>query len=226
MRRQAFILATVALFLGAVPLVSAYEAHLINVTAHVEERFNIVKTMRLATPDEIRDFGTPCPDPNPQTGTDPANVPIETCVVWLVTITASNPHSYSITEVVVTDNFSAEMAGEPLGSIPVDLFIKTHSRGKSGKESFETQYRITWYVTWQSGEPADPETIDNSGWLEPGGSATLEILVWTKLNPSGRQEYTSPGTYTLNSGPTMKWRDPDGYQGSNEGPPLNITAYE
>ena len=222
MSRKTFILATVALFLGAVPLVSAYEAHMINVIAHVEERFNIIKTMRLATPAEIAESGIQFPGPtNPPAVSDPSTVPIETCVVWLVTITASNPHSYPITEVVVTDHFSAEMGGEQLGSLPVELYIKGHSRGKSGKDSFETQYRITWHVTWNEAEG------DNSGWLAPGESATLTMLVWTKLNPSGRQEYTSPGTYTLNSGPTMKWLDgPDGYQFSNEGSPLHIEAYE
>lgn len=219
MRRKAFILATVALFLGAVPLVSAYEAHLINVTAHVEERFNIIKTMRLATPQEIAESGIDFPGtPNPPAVTDPSRVPVETSVVWLATIFASNPHDYPITEVVITDHFAAEMAGEQLGSLPVDLSIKAHSRGKSGKSSFETQYRITWYVTW--------DTVDNSGWLDPGESVTLTMLVWTKLNPSGRQEYTSPGTYTLNSGPMMKWLDPDGHQFSNGGPPLHIAAYE
>ena len=43
----------VGLLMAMVPAVSAYEAHIINVKARVKERLNIIKTMRLATDDEI-----------------------------------------------------------------------------------------------------------------------------------------------------------------------------
>ena len=227
----------VAVLAVAVPLVSAYEAHTINVQAHVKERFNVVKTMRLATQTEIDEwllahegFSFPS-DPNPSGVDDPAYVPIETCVVWVVTICIYNPHSDNMTEVTIKDNFSAEMAtGEPLSSLPVDLDIKWHDRGKGKKEPFATQYRIVWYVTWLFGEDPEDEDWDNSGILEPGDSACLELMVWTKKNPSGKQEYTSPGLYTLNSGPTAKWYDapPDegGHQFSFDGDPLFIEAFE
>ncbi len=216
------------LLMTLVPAVMAYEAHAVNVTAHVKERFNVTKTMRLATALEIATSGIIFPNtPNPQPPgdpppwvTDPAYVPVETCVVWMVIITVSNPHEYWIYDVVVKDNFSAELAGEPLGSMPVDLLIKWHSRGKAKTEKFATQYRIIWYVDRTEADPSYPPLG-----MEPGGSATLYIMVWTKLNPAGKQEYTSPGNYTLNSGATLKWLDPDGHQFSTTAPSLEVEAY-
>jgi len=229
-RRLLTVILVLALLAVAVPAVSAYEAHLINVKAHVEQRFNCFKTFRLATDEEIQaaiESGVEFPNPpNPPEVTEPDNVPVFTCIAWMVTIIVANPHSYPITEVTVKDNFAAEMAAQPIGSPPVDLTIISHSRGKAKKEAFQTQYRILWYVTFVSGDPEVPETVDNSGWMQPGDTEVLEILVWTKLNPSGKQEYTSPGTYTLNSGPTAKWLDPDGHQFSSEGDPLYLVAYD
>lgn len=228
-------IAVVVVLAGALPAVSAYESHMINVTARVEERFNVFKVMRLAEDWEIQeaiDAGVnlppgPC---NPEGVTEPGYVPIETCVVWVVTIMVMNPHDYPINNVTVKDNFSAEVGASGDETLPYDLDFKEHSRGKSNKEPFITQYRITWYVTYVSGNVEDPEDpldpLDNSGEMLPGDSEYLVLLVWTKLNPSGRQEYTTPGTYTLNSGPTAKWLDPDGHQFSSEGDSLYVVAYD
>ena len=123
------------------------------------------------------------------------------------------------------------MGGIPLGTEIVDLFVKTHSRGKFKKEiiEFETQYRITWYVTCEDEIPEPPaeppeECLDNSGLLCPGQSEYLQLYLWTKLNPAGNQEYTSPGTYTMNSGPNVKWFNLEGQQFSYDGEPLYITV--
>ena len=208
------------LLLAMVPAVSAYEGHLVNITAHVKGRFDFIKCMRLANDGEIADAINPGiepvivfpGDPNPPTVTDPARVPVETCVVWMVTIAINNNHDYPMQDVVVTDHFGAELAVavwdvEPLSSWDVVVDPKTHTRPDG--TTFETQYRVTWYV----------------GTLLPGEGATLDLLVWTKLNPAGKQEYTSPGDYTLNSGPTMKWRDPEGHQSSSTAPSLEVEAY-
>ncbi len=221
--------------IGLVPLVRAYEAHTVNVKVRVEHRYNLIKAARLAGPGEIEANAelidasgvdsTACND----SAMGPFMVPVETCVAWLVTIVASNPHSYPITGVVITDNFSAEVAGQPIDSLPVAVTVISHSRGRFKALSFDTQYRITWYVTYVSGDVESPETVDNSDVLLPGQSVALTMLVWTKLNPSGRQEYTSPGTYTLNSGPTMKWLnaplDEGGHQFSSEAPSILVEAY-
>ena len=235
------IIIAVAVLAVGIPLVSAYEAHAINVTVHVENRpyETLFKTMRLATGNEtsgeIGEFlalvEAMDPEPvnfppgTPNVGvTDPANVPVDTFILWLVTIVVTNTENYPWTDVVVKDNFSAELGGQPYGTDVVDLFIKTHSKGKSKKEIFETQYRITWYVTCLD-SPGPGECVDNGGELGEGESAYLELYVWTKLNPAGHQEYTSTGTYTMNSGPNVKWFDSEGQQFSFDGEPLYITVY-
>jgi len=224
------IIVVVAVLAVGVPLVSAYEAHTVNVKAHVKDRFNVVKTIRLADAQDIDDaIEAGISFPNPPHGSDnisdPYNVPINTCVVWIVTIGFQNSENYTMTNVVVRDHFGAELAGEPTTEVNVDVDFKTHSRGKGKKEKdpFTSQYRIYWYVTYVSGDLENPETVDNSGEMLPGASEYIELYVWTDLNPSGKQSYTSPGDYTLNSGPTAKWLVyPDGPQYSFGGDALAV----
>lgn len=236
-RRLMTIISVVVLLAVAVPLVSAYEAHMVNVKAYVKDRFNLIKTIKLADVDDIayaeEEMGIIFPNtPNPwlydpTVPEPPSNniIPTDNCVVWLVTISFTNSENYSMTQVVVRDRFGAELGGEPLEDVPVDLEVKTHSRGKSKKvkDPFETQYRITWYVTYTGSVPLgeNPED-DNWGVMQPGDSESIQLYVWTKLNPAGKQEYTSPGLYTLNSGPNAKWLDEDGHQFSFGGEALAV----
>ena len=223
----------VALLATMVPLVSAYEAYTVNVRVRVEERFNCFKTIELASPEDVQDLIDqgllpPGADPEqPYVDPDyPNEVPTFTCVVWLLTLTFCNVEDHDINNVTVKDNFSCEITGEPaLEDVPVNVIIRMQTRGQSKKESFQSQTRILWYVTYQDGDVSDPDDVDNSGIMEPGECAYLYMYVWTKLNPSGKQSYTSPGHYTLNSGPTAKWLDPEGHQSSSEGETIKIYAY-
>jgi len=215
-----------------VPLVSAYESYTINVRVRVEERFNVYKTIELASPEDVQDLidaGLIPPNTDPdQPDVDPDypnEVPTFTCVVWLLTLTFCNVEDHDINNVTVKDNFSAEIAGQSaLEDVPVDVIIMTQTRGNSKKESFQSQTRILWYVTCEDWDPGAEECNDNSGIMEPGECAYLYMYVWTKLNPSGKQSYTSPGQYTLNSGPTAKWLDPEGHQSSSVGEVIDIYA--
>ena len=224
------LIIAVAVLATTIPAVAAYEAHMMNVTAHVEQKFGTgpSKFIRLATPEEIAEAeasGVIFPStPNPPTVTDPFNIPMYTCVVWVVTIVFQPPEDGCVTDVTVKDNFGAELGvnDEPLGPGRVDLTIIEHSRGKAKIETFQTQYRIMWYVTWN--DTVSPP--DNMDVICPGdGPAMLTLLVWTKLNPAGHQEYTSPGLYQFNSGPTAKWIDNYGNQQSIEGESLYIDVY-
>jgi hypothetical protein len=223
----------VALLATVVPAVSAFESHLINVRCRVEDPHSVHKTIELASYDNVQyliDEGLipASVDPNqPDIDSDyPNEVPTFTCVVWKLKLTMGNSYGYPITDVVVTDHFGAELGGVPLDSVPVYVFIKEHSKGKSKVDKFETQYRITWYVTYRDGDVSEPDYVDNLGILEPDESAYIEMYVWTKLNPAGKQEYTSPGDYTLNSGPTAKWFDLEGHQFSSKGETIDIYAFE
>ena len=224
----------VALLATIVPAVSAFESHLINVRVRVEERFNCFKTIELADPEDVQDLivaGLIPPDVDPdQPDVDPDypnEVPTFTCVVWLLKLTMCNPHTYNITDVTVKDYFGAEIAGETvLDDVPVNVIVRTQTRGKHHLESFQSQTRILWYVTYRDGDVTNPDDVDNLDIMEPGECAHLYMYVWTKLNPSGKQSYTSSGNYTLNSGPTAKWLDPEGHQGSFEGESLHIYAID
>ncbi len=153
----------------------------------------------------------------------PIEVPTHTCVWWVLRITVNNLTGSPMAELMVVDRFGAELDGHPLSDVPVEVFVISHSRGHSGRDHFETQVRITWCVTQTTvvafGECSGPDTP-----LQPGESAFLDVLVFTKLNPSGKQEYTSAGTYEMNSGAVAKWRDGDGTQRSASTPPIMVEA--
>lgn len=252
------------LLVALVPLVSAFEAYAINVTAHVEQPF--AKTIRLATDEEIADSGIAFPNiPNPPGVTDPYYVPDGTCVVWMVTITFTNFLDYKIHDVMVKDNFGAELTGMAEDSVDpaygvvgngiywitdVSGVVTGYLSEDAGPVLFYymneypppmPQFRIFWYATYEDGDPHLPQPVkhsdlvehaqvENSGSINPGESTTLNLLVWTRINPGQgnppHQEYTSPGEHEFNSGPTVTWLDPEGNQGSISLPSLKVESYE
>ncbi len=102
-------------------------------------------------------------------------------VVWLMHITVSNWRSSGdYTDVVVSDRLGAELEiDSPFNMTQGN--IEARLTGKSLK------IHLFWHV----------------GTLAPGEEAHLFFIASTDLNPAGKQEYTSPGRYELNSGPTM-----------------------
>jgi len=209
LRRLAVAIAVFAA-LGSAFFLTAFEYHVIDIRARIHRPPTVVKHV-LKDPDLT---GSPVQPPEgciPADTEFPLEVPINTCVWWVLRIEVTNTFFGTDTgmqDVVVTDRFGAELDGQPLSDVPVNVEVITHSRGQSGKETFETQVRINWCVT---GDLVAGECVDG-GQLLPGESAFLDMLVWTKLNPSGKQEYTSPGTYEMNSGATAKWVDQSGVQ--------------
>jgi hypothetical protein len=108
-----------------------------------------------------------------------------------------------MTDVVVKDNFGAE-----LDYVPDSV--------KCSQGTYEFMYKNgrskKMYMTWNVGD------------LAPGEVATLEVIICTKPNPAGKQEYTSPGIYYLNSGATVKWRDARDKQHSYSTSQIKIEA--
>jgi hypothetical protein len=200
------LIALVVILSGAAGL-AAYESHVVNITARVEQRPLLEKYL-VANPDLADLPVQPPADCFPGDSNPPVEVPGETCVWWVMRIAMSNPFNVALETVVITDRFGAELDGQLLSDVPVNVEVITHTRGQSKKESFETQVRITWCVTGD----LLPDGTCFDGQLEPGDSAYLDLLVYTNTNPSGRQEYTEMGTYEMNSGATAKWVDPDGVQ--------------
>jgi len=129
------------------------------------------------------------------TGDGDMRIEVGEKIVWQLVIWIHNdPGVYggsTLMDVVVTDNLAAELQ--------IDDYSTT--RGT-----------VSWYTTGKSDKVHLKWSMDN---LPANWNAYLYLTVSTDLNPSGRQEYTSPGCYELNSGPTMKFTV-DGSQQSIE----------
>ncbi len=101
---------------------------------------------------------------------------------WWIQIQICTPRT--ITNVRLSDRFGAEFgveliaySGGSSGSTPI-----LSTQGKSQKVF------LNWYI----------------GTLNSGECATIILHVWTDHNPAGKQEFTSYGTYYLNSGAVAK----------------------
>jgi hypothetical protein len=116
-------------------------------------------------------------------------------IVMHVQIVAGNYGDQSLPletweDVVVKDRFGAEWE---LAS-PLSASQGTASYSTVGGSS---QLRIIW----------------NVGTIPTYTMATLDFDIRTDHNPAGKQEFTTPGTYAINSGPTLKCNI-DGVQNS------------
>ncbi|MFX1258913.1 MAG: vWA domain-containing protein [Promethearchaeota archaeon] len=107
---------------------------------------------------------------------------------WALVFEVTNTFSYTMTEAIIQDRFGAEIEiDEPFPVSITHGTVTYKTKGKSQKV----------FLTWEIGD------------LDPDETARLIILVSTDLNPAGKQEYTSPGIYELNSGATLKFIDPE-----------------
>ena len=127
-------------------------------------------------------------------------IPVGVEVTCEYTITVCAVDGQTINEVVVKDNFSAELevTGDATG-----VEVGAH-RGKKGRGATP--------VTWEVGQLTNDEC------------AMISTLVTTtNTNPAGKQRYSSCGDFELNSGPTATGIDEDtGDEVSVEGEPLVV----
>ncbi|MHC4352643.1 MAG: hypothetical protein ACYS0H_07990 [Planctomycetota bacterium] len=103
---------------------------------------------------------------------------------WVMEIRVVNTFPFIMQDVVVKDNLAAELEVDGYSAETGEVELET--KGKSKK------VKLTWTV----------------GTLFPGSRSSLRVYVSTDLNPAGKQEYTSPGCYELNSGSVVKFKDP------------------
>ncbi|MBA7601313.1 hypothetical protein ES703_08382 [subsurface metagenome] len=131
-------------------------------------------------------------------------VPLFRKIKWTVTYYVPNTSGDTMYDAVLQDRFGAEL----------DLAYPGQYTASQGSVTFEystgemKQLRITWDI----------------GDLPDGTIATLSFDVVTKENPPGKQEYTSPGRKTLNSGAVLKWKDESGLQDSMSTPSCYVMA--
>src|SRR3972149_6116122 len=115
--------------------------------------------------------------------------------------------------VVVTDNLGAELELDSGGTPP------WYWTGPA-----DTLYPQKGTASYTTSGTSDKVKIEwNVGTLSYGEFVDLVFYVSTDINPAGKQEYTTEGTYYLNSGPTMKYRI-DGKQYSLEMNTIMITV--
>lgn len=114
-------------------------------------------------------------------GENAFEVPMGEVATWRVRIKVINTGTTEITDTSVHDNFGAEFSvsvdGKSQGTVDIEL------KGKAKK------VQLVW----------------NIGRLAVGASAWLDLIVSTKQNPAGKQEFTSPGDCQMNSGATLKY---------------------
>ncbi len=106
---------------------------------------------------------------------------------WELLITVTNTGGAAATDVLVRDVLPAELglleANASAGS------VSTEFPGTRSAPPGDTILPVrSTHIFW---------TLET---LEPGQSETLYLKVCTRLNPAGKQEFTSPGTYIINEG--------------------------
>jgi hypothetical protein len=91
-----------------------------------------------------------------------------------------------IEDVVLADRFGAEFG----------VCIVDYKGGDSGEEPeiYTKGNSEKVFLKWDIGD------------IEAGKCATIWLHVWTDHNPAGKQEFTSYGTYYINSGAVAKWK--------------------
>jgi hypothetical protein len=99
-------------------------------------------------------------------------------VYWKFNIIVENIYDYTITDVVITDRLAAELEIDYVDDVSKGTF------------SYTTKGNVK--MTWTIGE------------LAPGEEAQLILEISTAMNKKW-QEYTSPGTYEINSGAVVKF---------------------
>ena len=125
---------------------------------------------------------------------------------WTLRITLTNTGGSPAQGVVVYDVIPAEFGvAEYWASEGTASFVQSGD-GELGSTS------LTWII----------------GILSPGREAVLEFTISTILNPAGKQEFTSPGIYSLNDGAWVTWVDPVSGLKLSDGPtpPITVTAYD
>jgi hypothetical protein len=126
----------------------------------------------------------------------PDVVIVGTNVSWEFTFIVKNNFDYDMVDAILKDNFGAELDYIP-DSVMFNLLTETEIVYSKGAMK---QVRLEWSIE---------QIVEGEAYM-------LQMTVYTKLNPAGMQEYTSPDCYALNSGATLKWYDDQGKKHSLE----------
>ncbi len=150
-------------------------------------------------------------------------------VQWNMIITLGNSFGWDITNAALSDNLGGELglAGDGVDN-DQDGDVDD---GAIGDLTAASNTIPTGTLAIETKGKTDKVQLDITGISVPaGGSVEFVLAIFTDKNPgkknadpSGTQEYTSPGCYELNSGAVVKFTDPGtGFQLSAHTVPLTV----
>jgi hypothetical protein len=148
-----------------------------------------------------------------------------------MTITLANSFAWAISGAAISDNLAAELglAGDEVDN-DQDGDVDDDAPGDLGAGSNTIPVGTLAIETKGSSNKVQLDITDVD--VGVAGSVDFVLAVFTDKNPgkkkrtpSGTQEYTSPGTYELNSGAVVKFIDPGtGLQLSAHTAPIPVTV--
>ncbi len=207
-----WVVLTAAVIIGGVVMVAAFTSQTVNITARVEQPPTIVKYPLTPPPVTQAEVDAMTLDAIGVTGCQPGELefpyeaPTGTCVWWALRVSVRNNYYDPLIDLAVKDTFVGERDGITLSEVPVKVSPLGASQGQVELTELTDQVQIDWCLTGSLQDGA----CTGGGRLDPGAEAHLDLLVFTKPDLEGQQEFVSPGTYTLNGGPSAEWVDPNG----------------
>ncbi|MBI2852662.1 MAG: hypothetical protein HYX84_06140 [Chloroflexi bacterium] len=148
------------------------------------------------------------PQGNPTTADGDDIIEVGEEIRFLMVIQVHNPTGARWTDVVVEDRLGAELESGP---VPDGVPNPNATQGAATTSTQGNSNKL--FLKWEVGD------------LGPGKTANLVWRVSTDLNPAGKQEYTTAGTYEFNSGVVLKFLV-DGKQSSFETGSILVTVVE
>ena len=144
-----------------------------------------------------------------------------------ITVTVTGTPGDIFSDVTVFDRLGAEFMLEGIGGYivaysdyPPQIGDDVTIDGETATLTKKTELSVNDFVILWTGKSLKVHLKWIIGDLTVGAggtaSASLVVKISTDENPAGKQEFTSPGCYFLNSGATVKAITPFGYQVSAE----------
>ena len=217
--------AVVAVIIGLLPALTAYESSLVNVTSRVVQPAEGFFNDTSAAPPLVFESGgyrlkyhPAIAFPGRPGNWDYNTVYAGEVACWEFALTIVNTYPYEMGEVMVYDKYGAQRLEDGTFLVDaVDVVKRVPTGGQILKrpenpDSFTSQIEFTWYPGLDDGEtgPGEPGFDPADSELAKGETQSMTVTLCTKRNPNVQQEFTSLGQYQMNEGATFSWLNPLG----------------
>jgi len=203
---------TAALVSAGVVIAAAFTSQVVNMTARVEQPPTVIKYPLDPSPLSQVQVDAITQDAIGLTGCEPGDLefpyeaPAGTCVWWPLRISVRDNYYDPLVDLLVSDVFAGDLNGTMLPEVPVHVTMLGLSQGEASETTLADRVEINWCVSG----PLENDACAPGGQLDPGAEAHLDLLMFTKPNSLGQQEFAAAGAYTINGGPSAEWTDPAG----------------